>query len=73
MRSPYVSVFSPNAEKYEPEETPYLDTFHAVYFFIIIIFIIYLRLFLFRYFPFLLVFQSSQHLINHMLHNINTA
>ena len=25
------SVFSPNAGKYEPEKTPYLDTFHAVY------------------------------------------
>ena len=25
-------VFSgPNARKYEPEKTPYLDTFHAVY------------------------------------------
>ena len=27
---PYLSVFSPNAGKYEPEKTPYLDTFHAV-------------------------------------------
>ena len=26
----YLSVFSPNVEKYEPEKTPYLDTFHAV-------------------------------------------
>ena len=25
-----VSVFSPNAGKYGPEKTPYLDTFHAV-------------------------------------------
>ena len=25
------SVFSPNLEKYGPEETLYLDTFHAVY------------------------------------------
>ena len=25
-----LSVFSPNAGKYEPEITPYLDTFHAV-------------------------------------------
>ena len=25
------SVFSPNAGKYEPEITPYLDTFHAVW------------------------------------------
>ena len=24
------TVFSPNAEKYGPEKTPYLDTFHAV-------------------------------------------
>ena len=24
------SVFSPNARKYGPEKTPYLDTFHAV-------------------------------------------
>ena len=27
--TPYLSVFSPNAEKYGPEKTPYLDTFHA--------------------------------------------
>ena len=26
----YLSVFSPNAAKYGPEKTPYLDTFHAV-------------------------------------------
>ena len=26
----YLSVFSPNTGKYEPEITPYLDTFHAV-------------------------------------------
>ena len=26
----YLSVFSPNARKYGPEKTPYLDTFHAV-------------------------------------------
>ena len=26
----YLSVFSQNAGKYEPEKTPYLDTFHAV-------------------------------------------
>ena len=26
----YLSVFSPNAGKYAPENTPYLDTFHAV-------------------------------------------
>ena len=25
-----LSVFSPNAGKYRPEKTPYLDTFHAV-------------------------------------------
>ena len=25
------SVFSPNAGKYGPEITPYLDTFHVVY------------------------------------------
>ena len=24
----YLSVFSPNAGKYRPEKTPYLDTFH---------------------------------------------
>ena len=24
---PYFPVFSPNTEKYEPEKTPYLDTF----------------------------------------------
>ena len=28
----YLSVFSPNAGKYGPEKTPYLDTFHAVCF-----------------------------------------
>ena len=28
----YLSVFTPNAEKYGPEKTPYLDTFHAVLF-----------------------------------------
>ena len=26
----YLLAFSPNAEKYGPEITPYLDTFHAV-------------------------------------------
>ena len=26
----YLSVFSPNTRKYEPEINPYLDTFHAV-------------------------------------------
>ena len=25
-----LTAFSPNAEKYGPEKTPYLDTFHAV-------------------------------------------
>ena len=28
--SEYLSLFSPNAGKFEPEKTPYLDTFHAV-------------------------------------------
>ena len=28
----YLSVFSPNARKYGPEKTLYLNTFHAVYF-----------------------------------------
>ena len=28
--TPYLSVFGPNAGKYGPEKTPYLDTFHAV-------------------------------------------
>ena len=27
----YLSVFIPNAGKYGPEKTPYLDTFHAVH------------------------------------------
>ena len=27
----YLSVFSPNAGKYGPEKTRYLDTFHAVF------------------------------------------
>ena len=31
ISGPYFSVFSPNTEKYGPEITPYLDTFHAVY------------------------------------------
>ena len=26
----YLSIFSPNARKYGPEKTPYLDTFHTV-------------------------------------------
>ena len=30
IRRAYLSVFSPNAGKYGPEITPYLDTFHAV-------------------------------------------
>ena len=28
--TPYLSVFSPNARKYGPQKTLYLDTFHAV-------------------------------------------
>ena len=28
--TPYLSVFSPNAGKYGPEKSPYLDTFHTV-------------------------------------------
>ena len=31
MSGPYFPVFTPNTEKYGPEITPYLDTFHAVY------------------------------------------
>ena len=27
---PYFAVFGLNTRKYEPEKTPYLDTFHAV-------------------------------------------
>ena len=27
--APYLSVFSPNAGKYGPEKTPYLDSFHT--------------------------------------------
>ena len=27
---PYFPVFSPNIEKYGPEKTPYLDTFHEM-------------------------------------------
>ena len=30
MERYYLSVFNPNAGKYGPEITPYLDTFHAV-------------------------------------------
>ena len=29
--SEYLSVFSPNAVKYGPEKTPYLDTFRTVF------------------------------------------
>ena len=29
---PYFPVFSPNAGKYGPEKTPYLDTFHVVFY-----------------------------------------
>ena len=32
----YLSVFSPNALKYGPEKTPYLDNFHAVFWKLII-------------------------------------
>ena len=28
--TPYLSKLSPNAGKYGPEKTPYLDTFHTV-------------------------------------------
>ena len=28
---PYFPVFGLNTEKYGPEKTPYLDTFHAVF------------------------------------------
>ena len=31
MYTKYLSVFSPNAGKYGPEKTPYLDTFHTVF------------------------------------------
>ena len=30
VKGEYLSVLSPNAEKYGPEKTLYLDTFHAV-------------------------------------------
>ena len=30
ISGPYFPVFSPNTGKYEPEITPYLDTFNAV-------------------------------------------
>ena len=30
ISDPYFPIFSPNTEKYGPEITPYLDTFHAV-------------------------------------------
>ena len=29
-KSPKISVFTPNTEKYGPEKTPYLDSFHGV-------------------------------------------
>ena len=28
--TPYISLFSPNTEKYGPEKNPYMDTFHLV-------------------------------------------
>ena len=31
LNAEFLSVFSPNAGKYEPEKTPYLDTFHAMH------------------------------------------
>ena len=34
--TPYLSVFSPNAWKHGAERTPYLDTFHAVAFAVIV-------------------------------------
>ena len=34
---PYFPVFSPNAGKYGPEKTPYLDTFHTVFDLLLII------------------------------------
>ena len=34
ISGPYFPVFSPNTGKYEPEITPYLDTFHDVLFII---------------------------------------
>ena len=30
ISGPYFPVFNPNTGKYEPEITPYLDTFHTV-------------------------------------------
>ena len=30
ISGPYFPVFSPNVEKYGPDITPYLETFHAV-------------------------------------------
>ena len=30
LSGPYFSVFGANTEKYGPEKTPYLDTFHTV-------------------------------------------
>ena len=30
LNTPYLTVFSPNARKYGPEKTPYMDAFHAV-------------------------------------------
>ena len=30
LSGPYFPVFELNTEKYGPEKTPYLDTFHAV-------------------------------------------
>ena len=30
ISGPYFPVFNPSTGKYEPEITPYLDTFHAV-------------------------------------------
>ena len=49
--TPYLSVFSPNAEKYGPEKTPYFDTFHAVILFAISHMLSEIKYFLFLFTP----------------------
>ena len=43
-------VFSPNAGKYGPEKTPYLDTFHAVLSYLSVVFSVSFFCFLFLLF-----------------------
>ena len=52
------SLFSPNAGKYGPENTPYLDTFHAVKFFSFIFSFIFLTFFILHKYRFMILFSG---------------